>query len=131
MWKWVIRAILIGFVGYVAYGAYDFYRAGLHTRPEIPEGAFSISYANGLRAIITGVGDEDEARRYFGFPQDVPHYLEDAWSICAPPDGDDVAMAEKFLEDRNMPGERFEVVCKIAADDDVVLRGVITSVPRL
>jgi len=131
MWKWVFRALLIGFVGYLGYGFYDFYRAGLHTRPELPEGAFSISYANGLRAIITGVGDEDEARRYFGFPQDVPHYLKDAWSTCAPPEGHEVALAEKFLKDRNMPGERFEVVCKVTADDDVVVRGVITSVPRL
>lgn len=131
MWKWVFRALLIGIVGYVGYGFYDFYRAGLHTRPEMPEGAFSISYSNGLRAIITGVGDEDKGRRYFGFPQDVPHYLEDAWSTCTPPVGQEVTMAQKFLRDRNMPGERFEVVCKITADEDVVVRGVITSVPRL
>lgn len=131
MLKWILRAIVVALIGYVGYGFYDYYRAGLHARPDMPDGAFSISYKNGLRAIITGIGEKDEGRRYFGFPQDVPHYIRDAWSICAPPEGDEVAMAEKFLEDRSMPGERFEVVCKVTVDDDVVVRGVITSVPRV
>jgi hypothetical protein len=125
------QTAFVGVLGWLGYGAYDYFRAGLHTRPEMPDGAFSISYANGLRAILTGVPNEEEARRYFGFPQEVPHYLEDAWSICAPPEGDEIAMASKFVEDRNMPGERFEVVCKVTADEDVVVRGVITSVPKL
>lgn len=131
MFKWIVRLLFIGILGWFGYGAYDYYRAGLHTRPEMPEAAFSISYANGFRAILTGIGPEDRARRYFGFPQDVPHYLEDAWSTCAPPLGDDEVMAVQFIKERNMPGERFEVVCKIVVDDDVVVRGVITSVPRL
>ncbi len=131
MWKWIGGALLIGIVGYLGYGFYDFYRAGLNTRPEMPESAFSISYKNGLRAILTGVPNEEKSRRYFGFPQKVPYYLEDAWSFCAPPEGEEVAMATKFIEDRDMPGERFEVVCKLTADKDVVVRGIITSVPRL
>jgi hypothetical protein len=105
MFKWIVRLLFVGVLGWLGYGAYDYFRAGLHTRPEMPDGAFSISYANGLRAILTGVPNEEEARRYFGFPQEV--------------------------EDRNMPGERFEVVCKVTADEDVVVRGVITSVPKL
>lgn len=131
MWKWIGGALFIGTAGYLAYGAYDYYRAGLHTRPQMPEDAFSISFATGLRAILTGVPDQKGTRRYFGFPQEVPYYLEDAWSTCSPPEGEDVPMAQKFIKDRAMPGERFEVVCKITVDEDIVVRGIITSVPRL
>jgi hypothetical protein len=131
MWKWVAGTVVVLGVAYGAYGAYDFYKAGYLTRPEMPEGSFSFSFVTGFRAILLGVPNEKDTRRYFGFPQEVPFYLKDAWSFCSPPQGDDIAMAEKFINDRDMPGERFEVVCKVTADDDVVVRGVITSVPRL
>ncbi|ARM88446.1 hypothetical protein RHEC894_CH02146 [Rhizobium sp. CIAT894] len=128
---WIKRisgAVVLAFAGY---GAYDYYQAGFWTRPEMPEGAFSLSYQNGLRGVLVGVPNEKETRRYFGHPQDVPFYLKDAWSFCAPPEGAEKAQAAAFIKDRNQPGERFEVVCKIKADNDVVIRGLITSVPRL
>lgn len=97
----------------------------------MPDGAFSLSYKNGLRAILVGVPNEQEERRYFGFPQDVPFYLKDGWSFCARPEGEEKAQAAAFIKGRNQPGERFEVICKIKADNDIVVRGLITSVPRL
>ncbi len=97
----------------------------------MPDGAFSISYKNGLRAILVDVPNESETRRYFGFPLDVPFYVSDAWSFCHPPSLEEAPQAALFLEERNMPGERFEAVCKVTLDDDVVVRGLITSVPRL
>lgn len=128
MMKRVVLAVLLAGGGYVAY---DTYRAGYHTRPNMPEGAFSISYKSGLRAILIDVPDDQDSRRYLGFPQDVPFYLEDTWALCHPPVGDEIQHAEALLRERNWPGERFETVCKIAVDDEEVVRGVITSVPDL
>ncbi|MBE7731459.1 hypothetical protein [Devosia faecipullorum] len=131
MWKWVGRIVVVAVLGWVGYATYDWYMAGHHTRPEMPEGAFSLSYKNGLRGILVDISNEKETRRYFGFPQEVPNYLRDAWSWCQPPTEAEAPQVAQFLEERNMPGERFEAVCKITADDDVVVRGIITSVPRL
>lgn len=128
MLKWIILILIVAGVGYVAY---DDYKAGYHTRPTLPEGAFSLSYKNGLRAILVDVPDQKATRRYFGFPQEVPHYLKDVWSFCYPPTDEEGPQVRQFMQERNMPGERFEAVCKIKADNDIVLRGVITSVPRL
>lgn len=53
MSKWskrVLFAVILAGGCYVAYGLYDGYRAGYHTRPDMPDGAFSISYKNGMRA---------------------------------------------------------------------------------
>lgn len=129
MKRWIflvaLALILLG-AGYVAY---DYYRAGFHTRPQMPKGAFSISYENGMRSILVDVADEREARRYFGFPADVPFYLEDAWSFCRPIPR---AEATKIMAYRERyPGERFEALCTIEVDDEIVIRGFISSVPRL
>jgi hypothetical protein len=86
---------------------------------------------NDLRAILVDVPNEEETGRYFGFPMEVPFYLKDAWSFCSPPTAEESADAAAFIETGNMPGERLEAVCKITADDDTVVRGLITSVPKL
>lgn len=131
MWskiKWVVLGVVA--VG-GAYTAYDFYRAGYHTRPDMPEGAFSLSYKNGLRAILVDVPNEKETRRYFGTPMEVPFYLKDTWSFCAPPSAEENDQAATFIKKRGLPGERFEAICKINVDNEAVVRGVITSVPDL
>ncbi|KQT65847.1 MULTISPECIES: hypothetical protein [unclassified Aureimonas] len=97
----------------------------------MPEGAFSISYQNGLRGILIDVPNDQETRRYIGFPQDVPFYLKDTWAFCRPPTGKEIPQAESLLRERHWPGERFEAVCKILVEDEEVVRGVITSVPNL
>lgn len=61
----------------------------------------------------------------------VPFYLKDAWAKCSPPTEEEKPNVEIFLAERNMPGQRFEAVCRIQADNDTVVRGLITSVPRL
>ena len=130
MWMKVIVISLVAIIGHFAYEGYrDYYKLGLDTRPEMPPGAFSMSFKSGLRAILVGVPNERDTRRYFGFPAEVPFYLEDAWSFCTPPTEE---YAAEFLAKRgNNPGERFEAVCRIQVDDDEVVRGVITSVPKL
>lgn len=131
MWKWIGRALIVAVVAFVGYGAYDYYQADLHTRPDMPWGAFSISYKNGMRAILVDVPNEKETRRYFGYPAEVPFYIEDAWAFCTPPEGSEKAEAEKFIKEFSGPGERFEVVCRVKVDNETVIRGFITSVPRL
>ncbi|MER8622894.1 hypothetical protein [Mesorhizobium sp. M1143] len=110
---------------------YDQYRAGYFTRPAMPEGAFSLSYKNGLRGILVGIPDEKTTRRYLGFPREVPFYLVDAWSFCRAPRGDEEQHVSKFMMDRNWPGERFEAVCEIDVEGVPVVRGWITSVPKV
>jgi hypothetical protein len=78
MATWVRRVVFAVFIAGGSYVAYDTYRAGYFTRPQMPEGAFSLSYKNGLRAILVDVQDDKVTRRYLGFPADVPFYLKDA-----------------------------------------------------
>lgn len=128
MLKWIVLvAVLIG-VGFLGY---DQYRAGHFTRPPMPNGAFSLSYKNGLRAIVVGIPDEKSARRYLGFIAEVPFYLEDAWSYCRRPRDDEQENVSTFMKGRDWPGERFEAVCEIDVDGEVVVRGWITSVPKV
>lgn len=126
MWKRIVAVIVLCWVGYSVYGAY---KTGLFSRPEMPVGAFSLSFKNGLRAIVVGIDDERQERRYFGVATEVPSYLEEAWSFCTPPTN---AEAKEILTIRgNRPFERAEAVCRIEADEEEVVRGFITTVPKL
>ena len=125
--KW---GLAIGVLAGSGYLAYDYYRAGFHTLPDLPPGSFVMSYKNGLRAILIDVADERKSRRYFGFPRKVPFYLENTWSFCRPPNKVDERHILEILKARNWPGERLEVVCKIQVDAEEVPRGYITSVPK-
>lgn len=126
MWKWIVGGLL---VVVISYAVNTYYRLGFHTMPEIPDGAFVITRRNGFQAILVDVPDLQGARTYFQYPVVVPFYLEKAWAICKPPIGDE---AQGFRESiKSNPGERFEAVCKIKVDEDIVIRGLITSVPKL
>lgn len=129
--KWIFRLIALVIVCFVGYGVYDYYMADLHNRPDMPPGAFSISYKNGMRVIIVDVPDQRETRRYFGTSFDVPFYIKDSWSFCYPPIDEERNQAEQFLQQRNWPGERFDAICKVNLDGDEVVRGIITTVPKL
>lgn len=119
-------------VAYAAYSGHDAYRAGLFTRPKMPDGAFSLSFKSGFRAILIDVTNEKRTRRYLATPRkDVPFYLSDTWSLCYPPDEEEKRYLEGFLKSRNFPGERLEAVCKIKVDNESIERGLITSVPNL
>jgi hypothetical protein len=124
MWKQLIisAAVIVG----VAYAANDVYKAGLLTRPEMPEGAFSVSFKNGLRAIVVGVPDVRPERKYLGMPFEVPSWYEGAWSFCSVPSRD-----EKTKSQDLGPGSRLEAICRIKVDQKELLRGAIYSVPNL
>lgn len=131
MWKWLKAAVAFVAIAYVSYGIYDGYRAGYFTRPPMPEGAFSLSYKNGLRGILVGIPEEKSTRRYLAHALEVPFYLEDAWSFCYPPTEEEQQYMSAFMKIEDWPGARFEAICRIEVDNDIVVRGLIASVPKL
>lgn len=128
---WARRAILTVVIGFGCYVAYDAVMAGYLTRPKMPEGAFSLSFKNGMRAILVGVPDERETRRYLGFPTDVAFYLKDSWSQCSPPTKAQILEVASTMKSGEWPGARLEAICRIKVDNDVVIRGIIASVPKV
>lgn len=128
MWKWIVGLIIIGGGGYLGY---DSYMAGHFTRPAMPDGAFSLSFKNGLRGILVDVPNEKATRRYLGVPMEVPFYLTDAWSWCYPPIEEEAPQVSHFMAELNWPGQRFEAVCKITVEGTEVMRGLIISVPNV
>lgn len=129
MKSWINLAVKLALIGAVLYGAFHYYRAGYLSRPEMPEGAHSVSFKNGLRAILVDTPNERTTRRYFGHRFQVPFYLEDVWSFCAAPTDDETKELARIYELR--AGERYKAVCKIEIENEIVPRGFITSVPRL
>jgi len=125
------RIIVTAIVVAGSWWAFDAYRSGYFTRPPMPEGAFSLSYPSGFRAIMVGIPNERETRRYMGRSSEVPFYLEKAWSFCSPPSKEEHKQLATTMKVRDFPGVRIEAVCKIDVDGNSVVRGVITSVPRL
>lgn len=128
MLKWIVFIVLLAGGGYIAY---DYYMAGHHTRPEMPEGAFSLSFKNGLRGIVVDLPDEKATRLYFGVPLEVPFYLEQSWSWCHPPTNEDSARAAALMAKRDWPGQRLEAVCKITIEGEEIVRGLIVTVPKV
>ena len=131
MWKLIVRLSLIGVIGFGGYAVYDYYRAGFNKLPEMPPGAFYISYKTGLRAILVDVPDEQETRRYLGYPLEVPFYLEDAWSFCSPPKEEEKDVADWWGNELDEPGMRLEAICRLEVEGETVLRGIIATVPKL
>jgi hypothetical protein len=105
--------------------------AGYLTRPKMPEGAFSLSYKNGLRGILVDVPDERETRRYLSVPLKVAFYLEDAWSWCSPPTKEESARAAPIMAGQEWPGHRLDAVCKITVEGEKIVRGLIVTVPKV
>lgn len=128
MLKRIVLIVILAFGGYVAY---DTYMAGYHTRPKMPEGAFSLSYKSGLRGILVNVPEEKETRRYLGVPMEVPFYLKDSWSWCSPPTKEESARAAQSMAERDWPGQRLDAVCKITVEGKEIVRGLIITVPKV
>jgi hypothetical protein len=120
--KYALTAIALAGGGWVAY---DYFKGGFHTRPPMPEGAFSLSYHNGLRAIVVGRPDLRRERKYLGVPVEVPSWYRDVWSFCTAPTAKERAAAPNMG-----PGARLEAVCRIDVDGQQLIRGAIYSVPK-
>jgi hypothetical protein len=150
--KFITRTIGLAIVGYVGYAAYDTYRAGYFELPDMPDGAYQISFASGLRGIIIdaevsdpSVGDNPKwmrkitlanpDRRYLGIPLDVPEWFVGAWSYCtAVTDAERNELAVSMPDEmqRSLTGARFDYTCRLELDDnEELVTGFIFSVPDL
>jgi len=95
MKRWTVRIIGLIVLGLAAYGVYDVRRAGLFSLPELPDGAYTLSFKNGLRAVILDAEVADPSlstgskyfrslsyanrdRKYLGIPLDVQPWFKDA-----------------------------------------------------
>jgi hypothetical protein len=131
MRKWVVRiTVILVLLSVGGYEAYHYFARGYHTRPALPDGAFSLSFKNGLRAIILDVPEERATRRYFGVPFDVPFWAEEAWSYCRPPTNKQASEITAEI-DFFGAGSRLDAVCTVEADNHTMTRGAIFSVPKL
>lgn len=150
MKRWIPRIIVLVLVGFAGFWAYDVHRSGLLSLPDIPDGAYTLSYANGFRAIILDAdipdrtGDDspkyfrslavaNRSRKYLGLPFEVPPWFIDAWSWCKPPTSEESAYLAQMSADfkRTFENARFEAVCRLDVDGAEVVRGLIFSVPKL
>ncbi|MFV0492789.1 MAG: hypothetical protein ACK5M4_13315 [Pseudorhodobacter sp.] len=151
MLKWISRIVVVGIVGYIGLLVYEYNRRGLFSMPDLPKGAYFVSFKNGLRGIVldadvpessTGDGPkffrslsfENREKKYLGITSDVPSWFADAWSICqAPTEQERVGIIESLPDNlhRSLGNARFEAVCRIDVDGEPLLRGLVFSVPRL
>jgi hypothetical protein len=130
MKNWFFRLFGVCVVGLISFGIYDYYKAGLHTRPPMPDGAFSLSYKSGFRAIILDIEDERSTRRYLVRPRtDVPNWFKESWSYCAPLTEEERVFLLVRLEQG--PGMRLDGVCTLDADGDVITTGYLFTVPDI
>jgi hypothetical protein len=130
MKKLLSRFLLLVAAGFVAYLGYDYIKAGLHTRPEMPDGAFSLSFAGGPRVILKDTQDERATRRYLARRDPgVPEWFEGAWSYCDAPTEDEAESIYKT--GKPGPGMRLDGICALDADGDIIPTALIFSVPKL
>lgn len=142
--------ICLALLGGAGYFTYDFFRAGNWSLPELPDGAYTLSFKNGFRAIVLdadvpdtskadapryfrSLGVANRERRYFGVPFEVQPWFRDAWSWCEKPTEEEKAEIAKMPAhfQKSVELARFEAVCRIYVDDKSVVRGLVFSVPRL
>lgn len=99
----------------------------------MPEGAFPLSFNNGVRGIMVGapdarLGEHEPRRKYIAFAMEgVPSWFDGAWSFCRRPDDEE----RQALDFDPGPGSRFDAICEIDADGDVVPTAYLYSVPDL
>jgi hypothetical protein len=147
----ITKLVVLAVIGYGGYEVYNYHRAGYFDLPELPTGAYTLSFSSGLRAIVLDakVSDNHNAdapalmrslslanpdRRYIGLPYDVAPWFEKVWSKCTAPTDDE----KKYFEDpmpekmkNDLIGARFEAVCYIDVEGgERLARGLIYSVAR-
>jgi hypothetical protein len=153
---WVSKLISLGFLGFVGFGAYDLYRYGYFDLPDLPEGAYTLSFKNGFRGIVldadvpvgafaTGpkifrrLSSADPDRRYIGIPLDVASWFKNTWSTCSKPTDEEKEQISTMMTEmpewkdirQDLTGARFDAVCFIEVDGkERIARGFVYSVPK-
>lgn len=149
---WITKLIVLGVVGYGGYAAYDLHKGGYFDLPELPAGAYTLSFKSGLRGIVLDaevatdvyadsykifrrLSDANPDRRYLGIPIDVPYWFKNAWSTCVKPKDEELRYIDASLSDdakQQLVGARLDAFCYIEGDDEKrIPRGLIYSVPKL
>lgn len=147
---WFTKLLVIGVVGYGGYVTYDLNRGGYFSLPDIPSGAYPISFKSGLRGVVYDMDVTDDQyadapklfrrlvianrdRRFIGLPSDVPRWFEDTWSTCrVGTEEEREYIVSNMPEDvkREMVGARLDAICFIEIEGELpMLRGLIYSVP--
>lgn len=147
---WFSKLLIIGVVGYGGYEVYNLDRAGFLSLPDIPTGAYPISFKSGLRGIVYDMDVTDDKyadapkifrrlgmanpdRWFIGLPSDVPRWFEDTWSTCRHGTEEEREyIVSNLPEDvkRKMVGARLDAICSIEIEGEgLMLRGLIYSVP--
>lgn len=147
---WFTKLLLVGVVGYTGYSAFDLHRGGFFSLPDIPDGAYPISFKSGFRAIVYDMEVTDAQyadtpkifrrltlanpdRRFLGLVSDVPRWFEETWSKCRRgTDEEREQIVSTMPEDvrKEMVGARLDAICFIEIEGErPMLRGLIYSVP--
>lgn len=147
---WFSKLLIIGVVGYGGYYVYKLNEGGYFSLPDIPDGAYPISFKSGFRAVVYDmeVSDDQYAstskyfrrltmasrdRRFIGIPSDVPRWFEDTWSTCHPGTEEEREYILSTLPEdvaSEMVGARLDAICLIEVEGErPLLRGLIYSVP--
>lgn len=147
---WFSKLLVIGGVGCGGYYACDLNRGGYVSLPDIPTGAYPISFKSGLRGSVYDMDVTDDQyadalkifrrlvmanreRRFIGLPSEVPRWFEDSWSTCrAGTEEEREYIVSTMPEDvkREMVGARPDAICCTEIEGErPILRGLICSVP--
>lgn len=150
--RWIVRLLVVSVLGYTGYSVYDLYRGGFFSLPDLPSGAYTVSFKSGFRGIVQGIevsnpsGADAPAllrqlapanpdRNYLGFPMEVAPWFEEVWSTCKPPTDEERAYIETSMPDdmkRRVQGARLDALCYIETDDNQrILRGLLYSIPKV
>ncbi len=147
---WFSKLLVIGVVGYGGNYVYKLNENGYLSLPDIPTGAYPISFKNGLRGVVYDMDVTDDQyadapkifrrlvmanrdRRFIGFPSDVPRWFEDTWSTCRAGTAEEREFIVSSLPEgmkRDLLGARLDAICSIEIEGErPILRGLIYSVP--
>lgn len=147
---WFSKLLLIGVVGYAGFAIYDLNRGGYLSLPDIPDGAYPISFKSGFRAVVHDIEVTDSRyaatskyfrrlamanrdRRFIGIPSNVPRWFEDTWSTCHRGTDEEREYILSTLPEgvaSEMVGTRLDAICFIEVEGErPLLRGLIFSVP--
>lgn len=147
---WFAKLLIVGVVGYGGYYVYNLNRAGYLSLPELPTGAYPISFKSGFRGVVYDMNVADDRyadapkifrrltmanrdRRFIGLPSDVPRWFKDSWSTCRARTEEEREYIVSTMPDeikRDLVGARLDAICYIEIEGEPpILRGLIYSIP--
>jgi len=129
--KFIKYAVLTVTVLFIGIATYDYFKLGYHTLPNnTPENSFPLRFENGIRAILVGIDDVEPEREYIAVAmKNIPSYFSDSWAFCKRPD--DGAIKKINSSFPPGPGMKFEAVCELDADGQIIPTAYIYSIPAI